>query len=243
MLAALGVPIVRPAPGEVVLDGRAFSGRLPARDWVVPGDPSSAAFLVVAALLTPGSEVCIGGVCTNPTRTGFLDALAAMGADITLREPRDEGGEPVADLVARAGPLRGARLAGDLVVRAIDEIPILAVAAALADGTTIIRDAAELRVKESDRLAQIARELARLGARVRELPDGLEIDGGAAVRGGVTCQSGGDHRIAMACAVAGLCAADPIEVDDTDNVATSFPGFPEALGALGADLDLLAGDP
>jgi 3-phosphoshikimate 1-carboxyvinyltransferase len=243
MLAGLGVPIVRPAPGEVVLDGRSFSGRLPARDWVVPGDPSSAAFLVVAAVLTPGSEVCIGGVCTNPTRTGFLDALAIMGADITLRKPRDEGGEPVADLVARAGRLRAATLAGELVVRAIDEIPILAVAAAFADGTTVIRDAAELRVKESDRLAQIARELERLGVLVRELPDGLEIDGGAALRGGVICQSGGDHRIAMACAVAGLRAAEPIEIEDTDNVATSFPSFPEALGALGAELDVLAGDP
>jgi 3-phosphoshikimate 1-carboxyvinyltransferase len=236
MLRALGVAIETPRAGEVILNPPRSPRRLPPRDWRVPGDISSAAFLLVAALIVPGSEVTVRGVGVNPTRTGVLDALAAMGASIAVEGRRDEGGEPVADLTARAGPLAATRLSGELVVRAIDEIPILAVAAACARGTTAVRDAAELRVKESDRIAQICRELLRLGVAVRELPDGLEVDGPAPLAGAVRCQSGGDHRIAMACAVASLVAGAANEVDDVDNVATSFPGFTGSLGTLGADI-------
>ncbi|HJZ88173.1 MAG TPA: 3-phosphoshikimate 1-carboxyvinyltransferase [Polyangia bacterium] len=236
MLRALGVPVSVPAPGEVVLDPTGFSRRLPARDWQVPGDLSSAAFLLVAGLLVPGSQVTVRGVGLNPTRTGVLDALRAMGADLRTSSVREEGGEPVGDVTARASALHATTLAGTLSVRALDEIPILAVAAACASGTTVVRDAVELRVKESDRISQIVKELARLGVRARELSDGLEIDGPARLAGGVTLKSGGDHRIAMACAVAGLVARAPIEIADVDNVATSFPGFESSLAALGADI-------
>src|SRR5262249_2192853 len=146
------------------------------------------------------------------------------------------GGEPVADLTVRAAELHAAELRGDLVVRAIDEIPILAVAATQAHGTTRIRDAAELRVKESDRIAMIARELSRLGARVRELDDGLEIEGPTPLTGGVTCESAGDHRIAMACAIAATVCQKPVTINDVANVATSFPGFENSLAALETDI-------
>jgi 3-phosphoshikimate 1-carboxyvinyltransferase len=234
MLRALGVPVRAVAPGQVELDPRGFTRRLAARNWVVPGDISSAAFPLVAALLVPGSEITVNGVGLNPTRTGVLDALRAMGADLTVHDERDEGGEPVGSVTVRSGPLRAALLAGDVVVRAIDEIPILAVAAARAHGTTVVRDAAELRVKESDRIAMIVRQLDRLGVPVREHPDGLEVTGPVDFKAGVTCESGGDHRIAMACAVAALAAAGPVEVTDVDNIATSFPGFAELMAQIGA---------
>jgi 3-phosphoshikimate 1-carboxyvinyltransferase len=237
MLAALGVPI-ESTPGQVVLDPRPLGRRLPARDWDVPGDLSSAAFLLCAGVLIEGSEVTLRAVGVNPTRTGVLDVLRAMGAHLEIVARDELSGEPVADLRVRGSDLDATAIAGTLTVRALDEIPILAVLAARARGTTVIRDAAELRVKESDRIATMARALTTLGVTVREREDGLEIDGPARIRGGVACDSGGDHRIAMACAVAGLCADSPIEIRDTDNVATSFPGFADALCALGADVAL-----
>jgi 3-phosphoshikimate 1-carboxyvinyltransferase len=194
----------------------------------VPGDLSSAAFLLVAAALVPGSEVAVAGVGLNPTRTGVLDVLKLMGADVAVRDLTEEGGEPVGTVAVRASRLHGVVIGGDLIPRAIDELPVLAVAAALAEGETVIRDAAELRLKESDRVAALARELGRLGARVEPQPDGLAIVGGRRLRGG-RVESGGDHRIAMALAVAGLCADGQVTIDDPACIETSFPGFADTL--------------
>ena len=207
------------------------AGRLAARSFAVPGDVSSAAFFVVAALLVPESRLLIRNVGVNPTRTGLLDALAAMGAAVTLRDPRQAAGEPVADLEVTASPLRGIEIGGRLVPRLIDEVPILAVAAACAAGRTLIRDAAELRVKESDRIASVATELRRLGAVVEERPDGLLIEGRPALRG-APCTSHGDHRIAMSLAVAGLIARGETRVADAACIDTSFPEFPALLGRV-----------
>lgn len=230
MLPAFGVPVAR--------DGCCVRleppSRLRATAIQVPGDFSAAAFLIVAALITPGSEVCLRRVGVNPTRTGLLDVLRAMGADVSLANPADEGGEPVADLVVRSSSLRGVEVGGGLLPRLIDEVPALAVAACHAAGRTVIRDAAELRVKEVDRIAALAEELSRLGARVSEREDGLIIEGGAPLRG-TACRSRGDHRMAMALAVAGLGARGSTEVGGAEAAAVSFPGFAEALGRLAPD--------
>ena len=194
----------------------------------VPGDLSSAAFLLVAAALVPNSELAVAGVGLNPTRTGFLDVLKLMGASVAVRDHTDESGEPVGTVVVRASRLHGVTIGGALIPRVIDELPVLAVAASLAEGETVIRDAAELRVKESDRVSMLARELGRLGARVEPQPDGLAIVGRRRLRSG-RVSSGGDHRIAMALAVAGLCADGPVTVDDPACIETSFPGFAAAL--------------
>jgi len=204
---------------------------LQAQDLRVPADISSAAYFLVAALIVPDSEVTIRNVGINPTRTGILDALRAMGGDIALSRERTEAGEPVADITARTSDLRGTEVRGDLIPRLIDEIPILAVAASVASGETIIADAAELRVKESDRIAAAARELSKLGARIEEQQDGMVIHGGAELVG-AECDSGGDHRIAMSCAIAGLAARGETIVRDTECIHTSFPGFEEILGAF-----------
>jgi 3-phosphoshikimate 1-carboxyvinyltransferase len=206
----------------------------------VPGDLSSAAFLIGAALLVPGSRVTVRGVGVNPTRTGVLDALRAMGAEVEVQPAGERGGEPVADLTARASSLRAARIDGELAVRAIDELPLLAALAAHADGTTVIADAAELRVKESDRVAATAAALRALGVAVEERADGMVVEGAPGrVRGGAVA-SRGDHRIAMAASVCALAAAaaaaGDTRVDDTANVATSFPGFVETLARLGAPI-------
>ena len=194
----------------------------------LPGDFSSAAFLIVAALLVPGSELRLTGVGLNPTRTGLLDALAAMGAAIAVEGGTDAGTEPVGALVIRHQPLRAARIAGELMVRSIDEFPILCVAAAAAEGTTELRDAAELRVKESDRVAVMAEMLRDLGARVEEFADGLAITGPVRFAG-ARIDPRGDHRIAMAAAVAGLAGARPVAIDDAECAEVSYPGFYEAL--------------
>jgi 3-phosphoshikimate 1-carboxyvinyltransferase len=202
-------------------------GRQPLRPrgrLVIPADISSAAFFLVAAAIVPGSDLVIRNVGVNPTRTGVLDVLAAMGADLSLERRREEAGEPVADIRVRHRGLRAARIGGDLIPRLIDEVPVLAVAAAFAEGTTVISDAAELRVKESDRIATMAAELRKLGAQVRELPDGMEITGQERLMGAVT-ESHGDHRIAMSLAVAGLAAAGRTVVRDASWIDTSFPGF------------------
>ncbi len=201
----------------------------------LPGDFSSAAFLLVAAVITPGSDVRLRAVGLNPTRTGLLDALQAMGADITCTPAADRFGEPVGDLHARFSPhLHGIRVHGDLVVRMIDEFPIFAVAAACAQGTTTVRQAAELRHKESDRIAALAGELRRLGVDIQEHPDGFTIHGGALHGGEVNAH--GDHRLAMALSVAGLVARSPVHVHQAHLIAESFPTFGETLRALGAQI-------
>jgi 3-phosphoshikimate 1-carboxyvinyltransferase len=235
MLGAMGAPLTVEG-NRVTLDPTGWTRRLAARDFSVPGDLSSAAFVAAAATLLPGSSVLVEGVGVNPTRTGFLDALAAMGGRVTVENAHLEGGEPVADLRCEAAELRAIEIAGELTVRAIDELPLLAALAAHARGTTFIRDAAELRVKESDRIAATAAMLRALGAAVEENDDGLAIDGDpAALRGGVV-ESHGDHRIAMAGAVCALAATGETTVRDVDNVATSFPGFAPLLAGLGAPL-------
>jgi len=194
----------------------------------IPSDISSAAFFMVAASIVPGSDLLITNVGVNPTRTGIIDVLIAMGAGIALENLREQAGEPVADIRVRYQKLHGVQIGGDMIPRTIDEIPVLAVAASCAEGQTIIKDAAELRVKESDRIATIAAELRKMGAAVTELPDGMEISGGAALNGAI-CDSHGDHRIAMSVAVAGLAAKGDTVVRDTDWIETSFPGFERLL--------------
>lgn len=202
----------------------------------VPGDFSSAAFLLAAALLTPGSDVVLEGVGMNPTRVGLLEALSAMGAEIETLDVRTSGGEPLADLRARAGEgLRGIELGGAIVPRMIDEFPILAVLATQAAGETTIHDAAELRVKESDRVATVIEELRKLGAEIAPAADGFTVMGPTPLRGAAV-DAHGDHRLAMALAVAGLIAEGETIVEGAECVAKSFPEFPESLADLGADV-------
>ncbi len=205
--------------------------RLRAIDITVPGDFSSAAFLIVAATLVPGSEITVEGVGVNPTRAGLLDVLRAMGADVMLQDERTVSNEPVADLTVRASELRGTEVGGSLVVRAIDEFPILAVAATQSRGETVVRDAAELRVKETDRIATTVQELCRLGAEIEPRPDGFIVHGQTPLRG-ATVRSHGDHRLAMALAVAGLIAEGETCVQDVGCIADSFPGFEAVLAGL-----------
>jgi len=206
-------------------------GPLRATSVVVPGDISSAAFLLVAGAIVGDARVTLHRVGVNPTRTGVLDVLEAMGARISTAQGADEG-EPTASLTVRSSALRATDIGGArLIPRLIDEIPILALAGAVAPGVTLVRDATELRVKESDRAAAIARELGKLGARIEERPDGMAITGGGRLRGAVV-SSGGDHRMAMALAVAGLIADGDTVVDDVECVATSFPQFADIVNAL-----------
>jgi 3-phosphoshikimate 1-carboxyvinyltransferase len=230
LLAHMGASVARD-DGTIAIAG---GQRLHAADISLPGDPSSAAFLVVAALLVPGSTVCVRDVGLNPTRTGALAILQRMGADIRTERVREDAGEPRGDLVVRASRLHGTTILPDEVPAAIDELPVLAVAAALAEGETRVTGAGELRVKESDRLAALE-QLTTLGVSLRALPDGLVVhglDGKRLAAGRV--DAAGDHRIAMAFAVAGLCADGGVELADPECVAVSFPGFFEQLAALGA---------
>ena len=224
MLQSMGASLRREGPAWIVTGG----DRLKAQDRTVPGDVSSAMFWVVAATLVPGSDILLRRVGLNPTRTGGLDVLRGMGASIETFDVRDEGGEPVGDLRVRHAPLHATTISGDLIPRLIDEIPILALAAACARGTTVLRDAAELRVKESDRLQAVSSELAALGAHVMEQGDGLVIEGCSRLPGGAA-RSRGDHRIAMMLAIAGLVADRPVQIDDVACVATSYPGFGHAI--------------
>jgi 3-phosphoshikimate 1-carboxyvinyltransferase len=197
----------------------------------VPGDPSSAAFFIVAALLVPGSELTIENVGLNATRAGLIDVLRQMGGDITEVNAREVGGEPVADLLVRHSDLKGIEVDPAIAPSMIDEFPILFVAAALAEGRTVTSGLDELRVKESDRLAVMAAALAAAGARIEEREDGLVIDGtgGAPLAGGGPIATHLDHRIAMSMAVAGLASKAGVEVDDTRPIATSFPAFESLL--------------
>jgi len=201
---------------------------------VVPGDPSSAGFWMVAASIVPGSEITIANVCMNPTRTGLIAALRMMGADISEAQPRIVGGEPVADLIVKHAPLRAIEVPPELAPSMIDEYPILFVAAAMAEGRTVARGAHELRVKESDRIAVMRTALEAIGVRTEEYEDGLAIQGsgGEALAGGAQVASKLDHRIAMSMAVAGLAAKAPVEIDDVAPIATSYPNFLPTLDAL-----------
>jgi 3-phosphoshikimate 1-carboxyvinyltransferase len=204
-------------------------------DLTVPGDISSASFPLAAGLLVPGAAVTVRQVGVNPTRTGLLDVLRTMGADISVENRRDEGGEPVADVSVRASELCSGEVSGPRVVRMIDEFPLLAVVATQAEGVTVVRDAAELRVKETDRIAVIASELAKMGARIDPQSDGFVVTGPTPLRGGVV-DSHGDHRIAMALAVAGLVARGETVVQDADCIVDSFPGFVETMQGIGATI-------
>jgi len=220
ILPAFGVDV------ELLADGAAIEGgqRIPPCDLTVPGDLSSAAFFLVAAALTEGSTLTVEGVGVNPTRTGLIDCLRAMGARVDVVGEREEGGEPTAELVVTGGGLGGIEIGGELMVRAIDEFPILAVAACFADGETVFRDAAELRVKESDRITAMAAAIRAIGGEVEELPDGMVVHGRPLLPGG-RIDSHGDHRIAMSMAIAASRCTGPVVVHDTACVDTSFPGF------------------
>jgi 3-phosphoshikimate 1-carboxyvinyltransferase len=230
MLAGFGYALQR-AGGRVSLRG---GGRLQGCPVAVPGDISSAAFFMVGAAIVPGSELVIEHVGVNPTRTGVIDILRLMGAEITLLDAREAGGEPVADLRIRGGELRGIRIPEALVPLAIDEFPAIFVAAACAEGETVLTGAEELRVKESDRIAVMATGLRALGIEAEPTPDGIRIRGGAL--GGGRIDSHGDHRVAMSFAMAALRAGAPIVIEDCANVNTSFPGFAALAAQAGLRL-------
>ncbi|UEM19694.1 3-phosphoshikimate 1-carboxyvinyltransferase [Skermanella mucosa] len=208
----------------------------------VPADPSSAAFLTVAALIRPGSDVTLTDVGMNPRRTGLYDTLIEMGADITFLNRRDQAGEPVADLRVRSSALSGIAVPPDRAPSMIDEYPILAMAAACAEGTTTMHGVAELRVKESDRLAMVADGLHACGVRVEAGPDSLTVHGGGVPPGGATVATAMDHRIAMSFLVLGMAAAEPVAVDDSGFIDTSFPGFVDLMNGLGARISAPGAD-
>ncbi len=236
MLSAFGCEVVRDGNRVTVRGGATLRGQ----HIVVPADISSAAFFLVAGSIQPGSDLLLTGVGINPTRTGVIDILRLMGADISLRNERKEGGEPVADLGVRYAPLRGIKIPEALVPLAIDEFPVLFVAAACAEGETVLTGAEELRVKESDRIQVMADGLAALGIQAEPQPDGVRIQGGALTGGRV--ESHGDHRIAMAFSVAGLRASGPIVIGNCANVATSFPGFVEIANRVGMQVRMEEAD-
>ncbi len=241
MLTAFGVQPARRGR-TVTVPGRA---RLSAARLQVPGDLSSAAFFLVAAAARPGAGLEVRGVGINPTRTGLLDVLDRMGADVLRLHEREQGGEPVADLVVRGAPrLRGVRIEAAMVPRLIDEVPALAVAAALAEGETLIQGAAELRVKEVDRIGALVDELGKLGVAIRAEGDSLRIQGGRPLRG-ATVSSRGDHRMAMSLAIAALFAEGETRVEDVTCVETSFPGFARLLRTVapGCGIEASLGEP
>ena len=238
MLRWLGVPVEGGDGGIRVRGGN----RWPGARFTLPGDISAASFLLVAANLLPGSELRLPAVGLNPTRSAVLDVLRTMGADIAViparsaeREGEAAGPEPTRDLLARAAGLRGTSIGGALIPNLIDELPVLAVAATQAEGLTEVRDAAELRVKESDRIAALQQELSVMGARIEALPDGLLIEGPTRLRG-AHVDAHGDHRMAMALAVAALVAEGETVIHGAETVDKSFPGFFAALRLLGARL-------
>ena len=211
---------------EIHVDG---THRIEPRTWTVPGDFSGAAFFIVAASIVPGSEIRLEGVGLNPSRTALLEVLRGMGADVTIENERSAGSEPIGDLTVRSAPLEGVSVGGRLIPNLIDEIPVLAVAAACAQGTTEIRDAQELRVKETDRLHAITENLRRMGANVDEREDGLRIEGGGPNLYGTAVRSFDDHRIAMAMGVAACVAHGETEIKGADSARVSFPNFWDEL--------------
>lgn len=227
MLRSLGVRFEENNGRLSIVGGSSYPGKR----IEVPGDLSSAAFFLVAGAIIEGSEITIRKIGVNPTRTGLLEVLKEMGAEITVTPLEPMGDEPVADLTVRSTSLHGAVIGGDLIPRTIDEFPILCVAAAAAEGETVIRDAQELRVKESDRIAAMAQALRGMGIAVEEFPDGMRIEGKKKWKG-TFCETHGDHRIAMSMAIAGLVAEGGNEIDDVACIDTSFPGFLGLLATL-----------
>jgi 3-phosphoshikimate 1-carboxyvinyltransferase len=227
MLAAAGAEVER-GEGEVAVRP---ARRLEPVRIAVPADFSSAAFFLVAALLAPGSEVALADVGLNPTRTGLLSILRRMGAEVEVEPGGEQGGEPVGTIRARSAALRGTEVGGAEVPLAIDELPLAALAACFAEGTTTIRDAAELRRKESDRVATVAAALNALGGRVEPTADGMVVEGAGGLRGGLV-DSHGDHRIAMLGAIAGLASREGVEVEGMEAAAVSYPGFEADLASL-----------
>jgi 3-phosphoshikimate 1-carboxyvinyltransferase len=227
MLRAAGVP-VRSEPGRTTV---AAQRQIELGEVDVPGDFSSAAFFVVAATIVPGSEVRLRGVGVNPTRTGLLRVLERMGGDVEVAGRTGAGGEPVADLVVRSAGLQGTAVEPEEVPGTIDELPLVALLGALAEGETVVRGAEELRRKESDRVASVVEALRALGARIEAAPDGFVVQGGAALRGG-TIDSRGDHRIAMLGAVAGMISRDGVEVEGFEAAGVSYPAFADDLRGL-----------
>ncbi|MFA4910782.1 MAG: 3-phosphoshikimate 1-carboxyvinyltransferase [Desulfobacteria bacterium] len=209
----------------------AGGSNLDGREIEIPGDISSAAFFIVAALVIPNSEVFLKRVGVNPSRTGILEVLKKMGANIQLLNEYETWGEPVADILVKTSRLKGTKIEGDLIPKTIDELPILSVAASVAEGDTVIKDAKELRVKETDRIKAVASELKKFGAEVEEFDDGMRISGKDKLMG-CNCQSFGDHRIAMSLIIAGLMASGKTVVEDTSCIGTSFPEFKDKLFSL-----------
>lgn len=232
MLGAMGAPVT--ALGDTIHSERPQTPLQPL-DITVPGDISSAAFLLVAASAQPDSDLTIVDVGINDTRTGIVDALSEMGASIRYKDRTSQGGEPMATLVISGGGLRGMEFGGEQIVTMIDELPVLAVAATQAEGRTIVRDAQELRVKETDRIATTVVELQKMGAKIQETPDGFMVDGPTQLHG-TDVDSHGDHRLAMALAVASLIAKGETTIYNAHVTADSFPGFEATLQALGVNV-------
>jgi 3-phosphoshikimate 1-carboxyvinyltransferase len=242
MLLSLGVPL-RTVGTLVEIDPAGWKGQMPAFDITLPGDVSASAFVLGAALVVPGSRVSVRNVGTNPTRTGILDILRDMRAPLAIEPLGEVGGEPVANLhvehpLGGDGVLHGRTIGGEWVTRAIDEIPALCAIAARASGTTTIRDAAELRVKESDRIAAMITVLRAFGVDCEPLEDGMRVQGTHTPLRAASIDSLGDHRIAMSAALLALCADGPSKIRDADCIATSFPRFVGTLRALGASIDV-----
>jgi len=243
MLRNLGVPVeqeIEVSPDGVSRYITRMKGsqtiQLPPFEMILPGDISAAAFLIVAALITPGSRLTLRKVLLNSTRTGLLDALTRMGASIRIGERQEQGGELVGDLFVAYSRLTGTEVSGTLVVRMIDEFPAFAVACAFAEGRSVVRDAQELRMKESDRIAALCAELRVLGCKAVETPDGFIIPGDGIPSGGCA-RAHGDHRLAMALALVGLASEYPVEVDEAELIQESFPDFVGTLQALGGELE------
>lgn len=227
MLQAFGVKVVRDGLTVSVEGGQTLKGRA----IRVPGDISSAAFLIAAVMMVPGSSLLIENVGINPSRTGIIDVVRAMGGRIELQNERVVNEEPVADLLVTHAELRGIEIGGEIIPRLIDEIPVIAVMATQASGRTVIRDAEELRVKETDRIATVASQLSRFGAKVTPTPDGLIVEGVTPLTG-ATIDSMGDHRIGMAMAIAGLAAAGETVIENDEAINVSFPGFADILAHI-----------
>ena len=226
MLAQFGAPVVRQGRNITIEGGRLLKGT----SIYVPGDISSAAFFMVAAAITDNSEVLLKNVGLNPTRTGIIEVMQKMGADIAITE-KESNGEPFGDILVRSSKLKGTVIEGSLIPRLIDEIPILALLALKAEGVTVIKDAAELKVKETNRIDTVAEELAKLGAEIEAAEDGLIIHGGSSLTGG-SVSSRGDHRIGMMLAIAGLAAEGDVFLDHAEAIDVSYPGFFDDLHSL-----------
>lgn len=241
MLAAFGASIENVIAEDGAPGARIRASTLHGVPVSVPADPSSAAFPIVASLITPGSQVVVDGVLLNPLRAGLYETLIEMGAKLREEDRQNVAGEPISDLSAKAGPLRGVEPPTSRAPAMIDEYPILAIAAAFAEGETRLTGAEELRVKESDRIALMAAGLKACGVDVEELEDGLIIRGRGpkGVKGGAQIKTGGDHRIAMSFLVLGLASKEPVVVDEADMIATSFPGFADLMRSLGASIEEL----